>query len=103
MPCHDDGRGYPDEKQKRLDLVTRVACAAMNYVDSVQKKRDQGESADELPMFSNREAWHWWSQHKKYDEARLAKEEAAADASRLRKAALSRLTPEEIEALGIKK
>jgi hypothetical protein len=44
----------------------------------------------------------WWKKHKKEDAARLAREAAAKRKDDLRKIAIGKLSPDELEVLGIK-
>ena len=44
----------------------------------------------------------WWRKHKEEDEARRLREEAENRKKDLRKIAIGKLTPEELEVLGIK-
>jgi hypothetical protein len=61
----------------------------------------------ELKTFKDRESRKWYSDHKKADAARIAKEEKLAamkaEQDKIRQAALAKLTPEEIEAFGLSK
>jgi hypothetical protein len=60
-----------------------------------------------LKSFKDTEARKWWADHQKADKARMdreAKEKAKLDEQEeLRKAALAKLTPEEIAAFGLNK
>lgn len=95
MPCHDDGRGYPDKKQEKLDLATRVACTAMRFIEQRTTCLTNG-------AFDDNEALLWWQQHKKADADRAAKEQANKEAQRLREQALDKLTAAERALLGLK-
>lgn len=96
MPCHDDGRGYPDEKQEKLDLATRVACTAMRFIEQRTICLANGS-------FYDNEALLWWQQHKKADADRTAKEQAKnREEQRLREQALDKLTAAERALLGLK-
>ena len=65
MPCYDS-RDEPDfvrreakkEFQQDLDILTRLLCEAMGYLDT----RNIGDGSDELRS--------WWKEHKKLDRER---------------------------------
>ena len=80
------------------DRLARIACKAMTQLEQLDP---------ELKSFKDTEARKWWANHKKADKARMdkeAKEKAKLEEQeKLRQAALAKLTPEEIEAFGLKK
>ena len=86
------------ELKTECDRLARIACKAMSALEQLDP---------ELKSFKDREARKWWSDHKKADKARMdreAKEKAKLDEQeKLRKAALAKLTPEEIAAFGLNK
>lgn len=108
MPCidyesDDWGRGgISPSDYKRLknqaDLLARIACKAMYALENDIPLND---------LMEDTEIAKWWPAHKKADAARQKKEaeEKAkkAEEGRLRKEALAKLTPEEIEAFGLNK
>ena len=106
MPCMSYGddwaRSSNDHEVKRLlssaDKLARIACRAMSALEN-------GTTLDEV--LKDKEAATWWTAHKKADE-KAAKEREKAEAKekalKLAKAeALAKLTPEEIDALGLTK
>lgn len=80
------------------DKLARIACKAMAALEQLDP---------ELKSFKDRESRKWYSDHKKADKARMdreAKEKAKLEEQeRLRQAAMSKLTPEEIAAFGLEK
>jgi small-conductance mechanosensitive channel len=87
MPCRDD---YSDQLdlinlRERLDRATRVACELSKLLGST----------DNL----SQEAISWIAEHYQMDKDRKAREKAARDLQRKRKAALAKLTEEEKELL----
>lgn len=107
MPCRDyesDSWGRvggiaPSDYNKlkdQADRLARIACKAMYALEN-------DSPLDEL--MEDAEIAKWWPAHKKADEARKKKEEAEklkrAEELKLKKAALAKLTPEEIEAFGL--
>lgn len=99
MPCrdYDDAVRYLDNTrtyQEQRDKLARIACRAMALLEKNGIKLD------------NKEANDWYRQHK-IDDAReearaVAAQEAKERKERLRKSALSKLTPAERKELGIK-
>ena len=105
MPCRsyesdwvDTGR-YSAEVMRlkaEADKLARIACRAMDAL----------ETLGELGMIKDTEARNWYVKHKKADAERMAKEaaeKAKKDAEeKMRNEVLAKLTPEEIEAFGLK-
>ena len=83
--------------KNECDRLARIACKAMTLLEQLDP---------ELKNFKDTESRKWWSDHKKADKARMdkeAKEKAKIDEQeRLREAAMAKLTPEEIQAFGLK-
>lgn len=104
MPCmsydtewaHSSGNSEVKKVKAEADKLARIACAAM---DMLEKHN---------PSFKgmNKEALTWYEKHKAEDKKRMdaeAKVKAKkAEANKLRKEALAKLTPEELQAFGIK-
>lgn len=86
------------ELKNECDQLARIACKAIYALEQLDP---------ELKSFKDTESRRWWARHKKNDQARAereAKEQAKkAEADKLRKEALAKLTPEEIEAFGFSK
>lgn len=102
MPCMSYGddwaRSSSDYEVKRLlisaDKMARIACRALTALEN-------GTSLD--AVLKDEETATWWKAHKKADAA-AAKVRAKEKAAKLAKAeALAKLTPEEIDALGLNK
>lgn len=86
------------ELKEECDKLARIACKAMYAIEQLDP---------ELKSFKDTESRRWWAKHKKADQEREAKEQKEqikkAEAEKLRKQALAKLTPEEIEAYGLNK
>lgn len=101
MPCRDyesDGwgvsRSAPNLKEQ-MDKLARIACKAMTELV------EQGKG--DFLLLRDDEVRDWWEQHQIADrQAREAREKKEREV-RIRKEAISKLTPEEIKILGIKK
>lgn len=104
MPCRDY---WSDQKfdtrknevgilKERCDELARIACKAMYALEQLDP---------ELKSFKDRESRKWWADHKKADQERIEQEQKAlakrVAKQKLVKEALSKLTPEEIEAFGL--
>lgn len=100
-----------EENKKELDKVTRLLCATLRRLETEHNKnlKSAGYSysdlylpddyADEIEGLKE-----WWTEHKKWDELRLIREEAQrkeVEKQNLIKEALSKLTDKEKEALGL--
>jgi hypothetical protein len=110
MPCSDGG--WSDEVRVSSDEVAehRMLEASMCGILTVLEKQFKDGS---LSHILNTVDWQeagvkrktleaWWKAHKKKDEERRAREEAARRKEELKASGLSKLTPEEKAALGIK-
>lgn len=90
MPCRDGS--YPEDTIRdqgaRLDKLTRLLCEASR---KLEKSDRAGEMSQELRK--------WLEAHKIEDARREAQAREIAEASRLRKQALEKLTPAERRAL----
>ena len=82
----------------QADKLARYACQALTELEKFDP---------ELKSIKDRGLKSWYKQHKKADEARIAKElkekEKQEEQKRLYTEALAKLTPEEIEAFGLNK
>lgn len=128
MPCHsynpeelfNENFTYTDflilnqkieENKKELDKVTRLLCATLRRLETEHDNNLKADGQfyshpylpeDYLDEIEGLEAW--WTEHKKWDELRLIREEAQrkeAAKQNLIKEALSKLTDKEKEALGL--
>jgi hypothetical protein len=104
MPCqsydsswdqHDSDRDKIRELKKQADMLARIACKALQELED--------NKIEDMILLRDDEVREWWQKHKEDDrrarEAREAKERRAA----IKKAALSKLSEEEKEVLGIAK
>ena len=106
MPCRDyftDNMPLRSSSEahilkQRADLLARVACRALTALETFDP---------ELNSVKDKELRKFWADHKSADNKRKLAEEkekaAKAEKDKLRKAALAKLTPEEIEAFGLNK
>lgn len=110
MPCRSYDTDWVDDRVYRVtvseakelkeecDKLARIACKAIYALEQLDP---------ELKSFKDTESRRWWAKHKKADKEREAKELQAqakrVEAEKLRKQALAKLTPEEIEAYGLNK
>jgi hypothetical protein len=107
MPCNDGGWG--DEVRVSRDSVTehRMLAASMcGLLTQLEKEGVIGlwlSSVDWAEAGIKRKTLEtWWKAHKREDAARLAREAAEKRKDDLRKIAIGKLSPDELEALGIK-
>lgn len=116
MPCRDDWGPTPTKETRhgldiaafeatlcgvltaieKGDIVGRTMAIA-GGIDSVMDVIDWKEAGVKR---GHVEAW--WKRHKKEDETRRAREAAEKRKADLRKIAIGKLSPDELEALGIK-
>jgi hypothetical protein len=101
MPCLDGGPpfDYPGELRK----VEAMLCAVLRTIDTppasvneLLKYIDYDEAG-----FSRSDLIAWWKEHKRHDEERRAREAELREHKERRKSALAKLTPEDMQALGI--
>lgn len=104
MPCqsyddnwrsYDSDRDKINELKKQADMLARIACKALTELED--------NKIEDMLLLRDDEVREWWLKHKEDDrkarDAREAKERRAA----IKKAALSKLSEEEKEVLGIAK
>ena len=110
MPCSDGGPSWGSEKETRNGLTIDQLEAALCGIFTVLEARGDGMDIDPwLSLIDWKEAGvsrksveAWRKRHKKEDEARRAREAAAKRKDELRKIAIGKLSPDELEVLGIK-
>lgn len=106
MPCRDYMDDFPNSQvpdlKARCDMLSRIACKALEHIE---------QSADglEVLILKDPEIQKWWREHKEADRrakaAAVAKERAMREKERLEKIredTISKLTTDQIKALGIK-
>ncbi len=104
MPCqsyddnwrsYDSDRDKINELKKQADMLARIACKALAELED--------NKIEDMLLLRDDEVREWWAKHKEDDrkakEARESRERRAA----IKKAALSKLSEEEKEVLGIAK
>ena len=92
MPCTYDESPWEREQRAKLaelDRVTRLLCSILKPLG-----RDH-------PLFDDAELLEWWAEHQRRDARRAADDAAMTKTEEERRAALSKLTPEERTILGI--
>lgn len=100
MPCRSDGWevSVNRENEKELQLLRAAVCAFMTaYADEYHKLdwKEAGIKQKELEL--------WWEDHQEKDKARREQEARMKREHEVKKAALARLTDEELKALGLKR
>lgn len=82
---------------RRLDKVTDMLCGLLRKIERRGKTHIYVEEGSELD--------YWWQEHKKQDERRMERERQEkrklAKLNRRRKAALAKLTKEDMEVLNL--
>jgi hypothetical protein len=107
MPCRDGG--YEDEVRVSRNTVSDHEMLEASMCGLLTQLEKEGV----LALWLERVDWAesgvkrktlemWWKRHKKEDAARLAREAAAKRKDDLRKIAIGKLSPDELEVLGIK-
>ena len=108
MPCYDGGPGGDDRRliskadHIRLKKTEAILCGIFSTMNPSQLQ-DLFEKVDwEEVGTTQKWAKKWWIEHQKEDEERRKRQAAKLKAERLKKKALSKLTPREKTLLGIK-
>lgn len=110
MPCRSDGWDTPETPKRNgldIDQFEATLCALFTMIEV---NAPEGESLKEaLDKVNWREAGvkrghveAWWTRHKRQDEDRRKREAAEKRKAELRKVAIGKLTPEELDVLGIR-
>lgn len=104
MPCQSYDSRWDDydsnsdkirELKKQADMLARIACKALQELED--------NKISEVLLLKDDEVREWWAKHKEADrKAREAKAEQRRRAQ-VKKAALSKLSDEEKELLGLDK
>ena len=103
MPCmsydtnwaHDSNDRDVKRLKAEADKLARIACAAMTELEKMGK--------EDFLILKNEEVGHWWAAHKEADRKERERVAEKARKERVKAEALSRLTDEEKELLGLKK
>ena len=96
MPCKDYESDYHDdveELKEQCDRLARIACKAM------QELEDNG--IEDMLVLKDDEVRDWWLKHKEADRKAREKREKAERRAQVKAEALSKLSSEEREVLGI--
>ena len=106
MPCRsyedDYARSYSSSAQneallKNNDKLARIACKAMDAL------KDSDDPSAYKELMKDPEINTWYTAHKKEDAKHQKMQEAKKKEESLRKQAIAKLTPEELEAFGLSK
>jgi len=103
MPCTDGG--YTVEQERAIAREEKVVRAALCALLSAFEKRGSNPFAFidyKEAGFKVEELESWWSQHKKIDAARRAREEREQQERQVRNKALAKLTAEEKRLLNLR-
>ena len=107
MPCRDGV--YEDEVRVSRESVTEHRMLEASMCGLLTQLEKEGclalwlERVDWVEAGVKRKTLEmWWKKHKKEDEARRDREAAAKRKDDLRKIAIGKLSPDELEVLGIK-
>ena len=107
MPCRDGV--YEDEVRVSRESVTEHRMLEASMCGLLTQLEKEGclalwlERVDWAEAGVKRKTLEmWWKKHKKEDEARRDREAAAKRKDDLRKIAIGKLSPDELEVLGIK-
>ena len=97
MPCRCDEMETSDQYRQEADKMAAMLCSLCEML----------EQQTDTAHLSRLETWpasvrKWWADHKKKDAERVAQEEAAERKQMLKRMALSKLTQEERDALGVR-
>lgn len=89
MPCQSD----PDDSYiyQQLDDATKAACEALTMIE---------ETGVDFRHLSEA-TLAWWTEHKRKDAERKEFERELAETKLRRQQAMSKLSPEELKALGV--
>lgn len=108
MPCRSDGWDTPETPKRNgldIDQFEASLCAVFTVLEAMNDT--------ELNQLLDKVDWKeagvkrghveaWWTRHKREDENRRKREAAEKRKAELRKVALGKLTPEELDVLGIR-
>lgn len=94
MPCRDDygDREYANELGRRLDIVTDLLCDLCTRLETTGQANYINIST-KLSI--------WWLNHKEMDRIRRLNEQLNENKEQLRRNAISKLSVEERQALGL--
>lgn len=101
MPCRDyesdswSSSAEVARYKEQADRLARIACKAMSELER--------NGIEDMLVLRDDEVREWWMKHKEADRKRREAEERAAYRERVKAEALSKLSDEEKEILGITK
>ena len=104
MPCHDyTSDNWVDPKstyeylrlKEHADMLARVACKSLTLLEEEGLIGHLTDNDDEVA--------NWWDYHKEQDAMAQARKNEAKRRAEAKASAMSKLSTEELEALGIKR
>ena len=100
MPCESPGANalVSQAKTAKINHLTQMLCGLCEQIDRPLELKD-GPVMPSIDIVPNLQAW--WTQHKLDDEERLTEQRARVDRADRRLLALTKLTTEEREVLGL--
>lgn len=112
MPCVSDYGPDPAELRRSQEAVAKrekeerlIKATLCGILTVLEVPGDQGKIFELVDWkeagVKRSDAEAWWTKHKKEDDLRRMKEASAARKKEIKKNALSKLTPEEKEVLGL--
>lgn len=101
MPCTDGGPTYEQTQEPRR--IAAALCALLTFFEAEGTIRQTLDKMDWDEAGVSR-LWveGWWDEHKREDTIRREQEAQERDRRIARQAALSKLSPDEREALGLR-
>ncbi len=109
MPCRDDWGPTPTKETRHGLDIAAFEATLCGVFTAAEEGTVVGGLDGLLDVIDWKEAGvkrghveAWWKRHKKEDETRRAREAAEKRKADLRKIAIGKLSPDELEALGIK-
>lgn len=116
MPCRGDvwgavvSTGFSDPRVRELYDLKRTNVLLERFICSIFRTAETHDQLEELlkvypwteASVSRTDMEDWWKRHKVEDDARIEREKESMKKEQLKKDALSKLSKEEKEALGLK-
>lgn len=109
MPCYSDiPSEYDIQRDRELDKVTRMLCALCKRIEEKIKEMkkspvpiEMGEAELEHLINADEELTKWWKKHKAWDRRRERLHRMEEQKKAAQKAAMEKLSYEELKALGL--
>lgn len=102
MPCTDGGVPHPPTpKELRRRKVPAMLCAVLSTMDSSQLEATLNRIDWKEAGVSREDFAQWWKDHQTDDAIRKKSEAERAQAAKAKAEALSKLTKQDLKALGL--